>query len=40
MENRNETQDGLIFRIFWEKGMEKQNQLDRELKRTSEKTFF
>ena len=39
-ENCNETLDSLIVRIFWEKGMEKQNQMDRELKRTSEKTLF
>lgn len=40
MENCNETLGGLIVRIFWEKGMEKQNQMDRELKWTSEKTLF
>ena len=40
MENCNETLDGLIVRIFWERGMEKQNQMDRELKWTSEKTLF
>lgn len=32
MENCDGTLDGLIVRIFWEKGMEKQNQMDRELK--------
>ena len=40
MENCNETLDGLIVRNFLGMGMEKQNQLDRELKRTSEKTLF